>query len=258
MKKLIAIAVLCLTVSGSLFATDTGRMWENLNVTALLSPELSFTVMPGHRWEFARGVGGATVDSYFNELFIGPTYTTKLDPTLKFKFSLWYYYMGFPTKTNGSYVSYPFTHNIELIPAIDWKVSDKLTVSDRLIVHNTFFASREATDAKQNGLSIMVREMVTLTYNLSEVDPKLNLILGDEIFVGLKESDNGAIPSGSGFYRSGVNSNRIYAGFSYAIDPMLIIVPQYVYETNYDNAGNLSGTINHNFYLTVTYLLKMF
>jgi len=252
MKKFLAAVLLCLAVSGPLFAVDTGRMWENLNITVLLSPELSFTVMPGHRWEFARD-NGATVDTYFNELFVGPTYTTKLDPSLKFKFSLWYYYMGYPNKGTNAY---PFTHNVEVIPAIDWKVSDKLTISDRLIFHNTFFASTYNTDAKQNGLSIMVREMLTFTYNLSEVDPKLNLILGDEIFVGLME-DSEAAPSSVGFYRNGFNSNRVYIGFSYALDPTLIIVPQYVYESVYNLGGNVTGN-NHNFYLTVTYLLKMF
>ena len=253
MKKLFAAVMLCLALSASFFAADTGRMWENLNITALLSPELSFTVMPGHRWEFARDAG-ATQDTYFNELFVGPTYTTKLSPALKFKFSLWYYYMGFPNKTTGAY---PFTHNLEVIPAIDWKVSDKLTISNRTILHNTFFSSVETTEAKQNGLSIMMREMITLSYNLSEIDPKLNLIFGDEVFIGFKESDNGAAPKPNGFYRSGFNSNRLYIGFSYALDPMLIVIPQYVYETTYNTAGGLTGN-NHNFYLTVTYLLKMF
>ncbi|MEI6846181.1 MAG: DUF2490 domain-containing protein [Candidatus Firestonebacteria bacterium] len=252
MKRLLTVALLCLVLSGSFFAADTGRMWENLNLTALLSPEISLTVMPGHRWEFSRDVG-ATSDTYFNELFIGPTYTTKLDPSVKFKLSLWYYYMGFPSKTTGAY---PFSHNIEVIPAVDWKVSDRLTISDRLIFHNTFFASTYATEAQQNGLSIMIREMVTLTYNLPEIDPKLNLIIADEVFIGIME-DSGTTPSGAGFYRSGFNSNRLYLGFSYAIDPTLIIVPQYVYETTYNNASILTGN-NHNFYLTVTYLLKMF
>ncbi len=254
MKKFLAAVLLCLAVSGPLFAVDTGRMWENLNITVLLSPELSFTVMPGHRWEFAReGNPGATKDSYFTEMFIGPNYAIKLDPTLKLKFSLWYYYMGFPAKATGAY---PFSHNIEVIPAIDWKVSDKLTVSDRLIFHNTFFYSGELTDAKQNGLSTMIREMVTFTYNL---DPKLNLILGDELFIGIMEdSETKPSSSGAGFYKNGFNSNRLYIGFSYAIDPTLIIIPQYVYETTYDNFGAIVTGNNHNFYLTVTYLFKAF
>ncbi|MFH1074178.1 MAG: DUF2490 domain-containing protein [Candidatus Firestonebacteria bacterium] len=252
MKKLLVIVFFCLGVSGSLFSADTGRIWESLNITALLSPELSFTVIPGHRWEFAKDLG-YTSDSYYHDLYIGPTYTTKIDEFLKLKFSLWYYYMGFPNRFTESY---PFTHSIEVIPAIDWKISDKLTISDRLIFHNTFFSSSYATSAQQNGLSMMVREMITFTYSLSEVASNLKLTLADEVFIGLLE-DSETAPSSTGFYRNGFNANRLYIGFSYSVDPTLNIAPQYIYETAYNSAGTLTSN-NHNFNLSVTYQLKLF
>ncbi|OGF44199.1 MAG: hypothetical protein A2452_05315 [Candidatus Firestonebacteria bacterium RIFOXYC2_FULL_39_67] len=254
MKKL-AIGILAVIVlfTGTMAAeTRTKRMWENLNITTLLSPDLSFTVMPGHRWEFGRN-SGSTVDTYFMELFVGPNYALKINDSFKLKLSLWYYYMYFPNRFTETA---PFSHNIEVIPTIEWKTSDRLTIANRIISHNTIYSSCYTTDDLRSGFSSMIREMLSITYKLPEIDQNLSLILSDELFIGILE-DAEAAPSALGFYRNGINSNRLYAGFSYAFSPTFIVVPQVIYETNYDAAGTLTGT-NFNFYLTVTYLFKAF
>ncbi len=254
MKKFVLCLLLATALLGGIAGAEpyTGRTWEYLNFNVLLSPDLTFTVMPGHRWEFFRS-NTYTKDTFFYELFVGPNYTMKLDDSFKLKLSLWYYYMLFPNRFSNTN---PFTHNIEVVPTLDWKASDRLTISDRIIFHNTVFSSCYATDAQQAGYSLMIREMVTLNCKLPEIDQKLSLLIGDEIFVGLVE-DTETVPSPIGFYRNGVNTNRLYIGFSYAVNPNLIIVPQYVYETNYNTAGALTE-VEHYFFLTITYLFKAF
>lgn len=255
MKRIVFAVLACVfLVTGAVSAEPRNRrMWENLNITTLLSPDLSFTVMPGHRWEFYKSTGTNTLDTYFMELFVGPNYALKIDDSFKLKLSLWYYYMYFPNRFSQTA---PFSHNIELIPTIEWKASDRLTISNRVISHNTIYASSYANEDLRNGFSSMLREMVTIAYKLPEIDKNLTLLLSDELFIGIVE-DSEAAPSATGFYRNGINSNRLYAGFSYAIDSSLIVVPQVIYETTYDAAGVLTGT-NYNLYLTVTYLFKAF
>ncbi|OGF49288.1 MAG: hypothetical protein A2231_03910 [Candidatus Firestonebacteria bacterium RIFOXYA2_FULL_40_8] len=254
MKKLVFALLACAFVFTGLSSAEprNRRMWENLNFTTLLSPDLSFTVMPGHRWEFYKS-SGMPSDTYFMELFVGPNYAIKIDDSFKFKLSLWYYYMYFPNRFTQTA---PFSHNIEVIPTIEWKVSDDLTISDRVISHNTIYASNYATEDLRTGFSSMIREMLTFAYKLNCIDKNLTLLLSDELFIGVQQ-DADAAPSALGFYRNGINSNRIYGGFSYAVTPTFIVVPQLIYETNYDAAGTLVGT-NYNFYLTVTYLFKAF
>lgn len=254
MKKLVFAVLACVFLFTGMVSAEprNRRMWENLNITTLLSPDVSFTVMPGHRWEFYKS-SGMPSDTYFMELFAGPNFTLKIDDSFKLKFSLWYYYMYFPNRFTETA---PFSHNIEVIPTIEWKINDRLTISDRVISHNTIYASCYATDDLRNGFSSMIREMLTISYKIPEIDKNLTLILSDELFIGVVE-DTEAAPSALGFYRNGINSNRLYAGFSYAFSPSFIVIPQVIYETNYDAAGTLVGT-NYNFYLTVTYLFKAF
>ena len=66
MKKLIIALLLAVTLFGTIATAEpyTGRTWEYLNVTTLLSPELSVTVMPGHRWEYFRS------NSYTKDTFL--------------------------------------------------------------------------------------------------------------------------------------------------------------------------------------------
>ena len=58
-------------------AKQEGRVWYDQNLTVAFTPQWSFTVMPGMRFEYARSredVAGVQ----FLELFIGPNFTYKL------------------------------------------------------------------------------------------------------------------------------------------------------------------------------------
>ena len=165
MKKLVlTLAIVCAFFTLAQAAPIAGRMWENLNFTTLLSPDWAFTIMPGHRWEFSRDPG-STSDTYFEELFVGPTYTTKLSDSLKLKIPVWYYYMGFPNKFNGTY---KFSHNLEILPILEYKLDSSLMISSRSIFHNTFFSSMN----NASGWSTLLREMILVNYT---IDPSCTI-----------------------------------------------------------------------------------
>ncbi len=260
MKKIVVvIALLCAVFTAASAEPIAGRMWENLNFTILCSPDLAFTVMPGHRWEFSNNTT-STADTYFEELFVGPTWTFKLSDSLKIKLPIWYYYMGFPTKSSGAY---PFSHNLEILPIVEYKFAPALMLSSRSIFHNTFFASINGSGSTGGfGFSTLLREMVLVNYS---IDASCTFFAGDELFVGLLTDANYAGVYGPGFSPSGIDENRIIAGFTYKISPELSITPQYIYSTTYlasagvGNAANGTPKLSaHNFYLTVTYLFKAF
>src|SRR6056297_2957588 len=88
--KLTIVLLLAVMVSGvfagNAFAEKkqyTGRTWEYVNFTALLSPNWAFVVMPGHRYEYYRHDkskikdGEHTLQTFMYELFVGPVYIKK-------------------------------------------------------------------------------------------------------------------------------------------------------------------------------------
>ncbi len=254
-KLLVVIALLCAVFFTTADAeTLAGRMWESYNLTALISPELSFTVMPGVRWEF--GDDAATpVGTYFEELFVGPTYTLQLSDNFKVKLPVWYYFMGFPSASKGTY---NFSHNLEIMPTLEYKINPSLMISSRSIFHNTFYASMN----NSSGWSTLLREMVLVNYTAAT---GFTVFAGDEIFVGLITDPNNPGTYGPGFSPSGLDENRIYAGFTYKISPEFSITSQYIYSTTYkanagvNNAANgIPNVSAHNFYLTMTYLFKTY
>ena len=253
MKKLLILGLfLLLAVQAGAAVTTTGRFWWYLNVTTQISPQWSIVVMPGHRYEFYRDTGTAieAKGNVLAECYIGPTYTMKLGENGKLKFAAWYYYLGYPSAT-----SYTSSHNLWLAPTIEYKW-DKLTLSDRLVLHNTFYADGYASDADKAGYSLLVREMVSVAYKLLD---NLSVSCAEEIFVGAVGPTNGAAPKSYGFVAPGFQTNRVYAGATYTINPIMSLVPQYVLETSYSTDGLCTlTTMQHYIFVTLNISIKAF
>jgi len=249
MKKLFiaALFLVCFTQAVSAQVV-TGRTWEYINLTAVLSPQWAIVAMPGHRYEFSRTESyGAAKGNVFHEFFIGPVYTMPLG-NFKLKLPVWYYMMGFPT---DSPQSYNMSQNLEIMPIVDYKLNDKITLSNRVIFHNTFYSDAYTDDAQKVGYSLLIREMLTGSYKLTD---NLTAMLADEIFIGAIE-DNEAKAKATGFSASGFQTNRVYLGVTYNFTPTMSISPQYVYETNY-NLENVVTSIQNYLYVTFTYVMK--
>jgi len=247
------------------------RSWEYLNVTLLISPNLGWTIMPGHRYEFSNtkyeddeGVG-----NQFYEFFTGPVFITKLNDNVTFKLPLWYYYMGFPNTTgsaSGRDNNYWYSHNFEIVPIFEVKLGS-FVVANRIILHNKLYANNYLyTEQNQRrGWSLLMREMVTLTYNIA---PSFALTIGDEVFMGLVEdrgtngaNDVGVRKVGEPFFEgSGFSMNRFYAGFIYRFDQFVNIVPQYILETNHEATTGDYEILSkgHYLFVTINYTIKMF
>ncbi|MCU0844366.1 MAG: DUF2490 domain-containing protein [Spirochaetes bacterium] len=245
----------------------TGRTWEYVNVTMLLSPNWAFMVMPGHRFEFFRGADptSSAKETFLWELFAGPIYIHKFE-SFTFKLPLWYYYMGFiidgddKRPTRGDYEYRFYSHNIEVVPIFEFNV-DAMKITSRTIFHNKVYADNNTyrTENQKKGHSLLIRQMLMLEYTLT---PMFSLILGDEIFVGVKE-DGGTKdlgPIGEPFYeRNGFSENRLHAGFNVKFNPFLSLSPQYVYDTTYKpESGYRLTSRNHYIMLTLNYVLKLY
>jgi hypothetical protein len=199
-----------------------GRVWYDQNLTIAFTPAWSFTVMPGVRFEYARSredAGGVQ----FLEFFIGPNYTYRWK-NFTFKGSLWYYYMGYPTRgrhalqapdytaidcnskiptmpggapPSNCLSTYSFSHNLEIIPAVEYRLG-RWSFYDRIIFHNTFYADVYSSDysnpdtktlqftaADQRwGWGTVLREMLQARYALTD---RLGVLLADEVFFGISE-----------------------------------------------------------------------
>jgi hypothetical protein len=247
----------------------TGRTWEYVNVTMLLSPNWAFMVMPGHRFEFFRGADPTynAKETFLWEFFAGPIYIQKFE-SFTFKLPLWYYYMAFPIdaddrKTAGGYDDRFWSHNIEVVPIFEFNV-DALKITSRTIFHNKVYADNRFynTENQKKGYSLLIRQMLMLEYALT---PMFSLLLGDEIFVGVKEDGgtkdlNNGLLRGEPFYeRNGLNENRLHAGFNVKFNPALSLSPQYVYDTTYlPESGYRLTNRNHYIMLTLNYVLKLY
>ncbi len=246
----------------------TGRTWEYVNVTLLLSPNWAFMVMPGHRFEFYRGADPKSnaKETFLWEFFAGPIYIQKFE-SFTFKLPLWYYYMGFPwdgddLTPRSSDEGRRWSHNIEVVPIFEFNL-DALKITSRTIFHNKVYAKNElyTTANQRKGYSLLIRQMLMLEYALN---PMFSLLLGDEIFVGAKE-DGGtknlsATKIGEPFYeRKGFSENRLHAGFNVKFSPALSLSPQYVYDTTYlPESGYRLTSRNHYIMLTLNYVLKLY
>jgi hypothetical protein len=206
--------------------------------------------MPGFRYEFSRKVenNGAARKAYFYELLTGPVYIIKNDPWI-FKFPVWYYYMGFPVVLQDDYY---FSHNMEFLPTVEFHSSD-FTLISRTIFHNTIYASIYEQEKDRKGYGLVVREMIKVSYRLSN---NVNLLIAEEPFFGVIEDSEASIHP-LGYWQNGFRMNRLYAGCNIRISNHLSLLPQYIFETNYDTDGHLDA-VNHYLFLTVAYTLKFF
>ncbi|MBP7585232.1 MAG: DUF2490 domain-containing protein [Spirochaetes bacterium] len=270
---LFAAGILVSTMTEANAAVDTyQRTWTYLNVTLLISPNLGWTIMPGHRYEFSNtgkeddeGVG-----NQFYEFFTGPVFISKLNDNVTFKLPLWYYYMGFPNttgSTSGRDNNYYYSHNFEIVPIFEVKLGS-FVVANRIILHNKLYANNSVytRENQRRGWSMLLREMITVTYNLT---PSFALTMGDEVFFGMIEDrgTNGANDVDSGrrtvgepfFEGSGFSMNRFYAGFIYRFTPFVNVVPQYILETNHNTTDDYElKSKGHYLFVTVNYTFKMF
>jgi hypothetical protein len=302
MKKLLVlcIGVLALTAranvarAADLPTKQEGRVWVDQNFVLAFSPNWSLSTMPGARGEFARsreGVAGLQ----FLELFFGPNYTYRTgDWTIKT--SLWYYYMGYPNRGrwkeasdgwldctpspaagNNCTSTYNFSHNIELIPSVEYRIG-RWSLFDRVILHNTFYADvynsvyTDPNDATKQigvgdqrlGWGTVLRELIQLRY---AVNDKMGVFVADELFFGViedgdtsgmkkKNQAGGLDPAGYtplGYWKSGFRYNRSYLGFDYKVTPNFTIAPSYMIEIglNPTDSGDITD-VAHNLFVVAT------
>jgi hypothetical protein len=247
-RVIFMLTLLLLNMPQSGMSATTGRFWSYFNLASLITPNWSFVVMPGIRYEFARANDALmrpNKELYFYELLAGPTYTKTWD-RFTIKLPLWYYYMGFPSSAD-----YAYAHNIEFLPILSYR-SGKLALTSRTIFHNTIYASIYETPELKKGYSLVIRQFLQVTYTMSQ---RFSILLADEPFFGVIE-DKEAPPSPIGFWPKGFRLNRLYAGFQYKITPRMAFSPQYVLETTYDE-GSVTDT-NHYLFVTLSYTFKVF
>lgn len=251
-------------------AKQEGRVWYDQNLTLAFTPEWSFTVMPGFRTEYARSREDAA-GVQFLELFIGPNFTYRLG-NLTLKGSLWYYYMGYPTRgrdvetppgsgnlacnlqvgtaPTNCQSTYSFSHNLEIIPAVEYRLG-RWSFYDRIIFHNTFYADTYNTDrtadlgldvgSQRWGWGTVLREMLQARYALTD---RLGILLADEVFFGIAEDSDtskltnqktgagGAGYTPTGYWKDGFRQNRVYAGIDFKVTPALTVTPMYMLEVD--------------------------
>ena len=74
--SLVSLVALTGVARADIPTKEEGRVWYDQNLTLAFTPEWSFTVMPGMRFEYARSREDAA-GVQFLEFFIGPNYTYK-------------------------------------------------------------------------------------------------------------------------------------------------------------------------------------
>ncbi|UCC12748.1 MAG: DUF2490 domain-containing protein, partial [candidate division WOR-3 bacterium] len=244
-KKICMIAVLYVLLYAQ---PTTARFWGYANMTAVLTNNWVFVVMPGLRYEFLRddGMNSPAKKLYFTELLTGPVYTMR-HQCITLKLPVWYYYMGFPVSTADDYF---YSHNIEFLPIIEYRVN-KLKVTSRTIFHNTVYASIYETPALRNGYGLVIRQLFRADYSVSNT---VSIMAGEEPFFGVIE-DSEAPPHVLGFWPAGFHMNRLYTGCTIQLNRSMTISPQYVFETTYGDDVELAG-INHYFHFIVTWIVR--
>jgi hypothetical protein len=290
-----------MALAGAAQATDLpakqeGRVWIYQPLVLAFSPNWSLTSMPGGRAEFARSRENKS-GYYFLEYFVGPNYTYKTGD-FTFKASLWYYYMGYPqrgrlqektpnaplTCSTGAIgtatactSTYNFSHNIELIPSIEYRIGN-WSVFNRIIFHNTVYA--DVYNTAKPGLSVqdqrlgwgtVLRELIQARYAVSD---KLGVILSNELFFGILEDGDtkkltkpGATPGSTlpagyspiGYWKNGYRLDRTYFGIDYKISPTLTITPMYMLEVTSSPTDSADVTdVSHYLFVTIAYVAKLF
>lgn len=255
-SKLIGIAALLAataTIQTTEAATNTGRIWTYGSYTAAFTPAWSATVLGGLRGEFARE-GAPSKELYLLELFAGPNYTYKASDWLTLKGSVWYYYTGFPVRgTDNLY----YQHSIEAIPSAEVRFG-RWSFYDRLIFHNTVFASVYPKKPQRGGYGLVFRELFQVRYAATD---SLGISIADEPFFSLKQSDEvdpkDPRNNGAGYWETGLRLNRLYAGIDYKVAPGLTVAPVYVFEQSVKSDGSI-GEFGHYAFITISFVHRLF
>jgi hypothetical protein len=298
MKRLSVVAISLfslIALSGVARAADLptkqeGRIWYDQNLTLAFTPEWSLTAMPGGRLEFFRSRASEQYAGFqFIEFFFGPNYTYKWK-NFTFKGSLWYYYMGYPSRgrttatpppgatTNctadpiGSATTctavYNSSHNLEIIPTVEYRTG-RWSFYDRIIFHNTFYADVYGTDRpglsvgqQRQGWGTVLRELAQVRYAVTD---RLGVLLADEPFFGIAEdTDTSRIANGggykpTGYWKDGFRLNRTYVGIDFKVTPALTVTPMYMLEVGMNpvDSGDVTD-MAHNLFVIVTYVAKLY
>ena len=246
--------------AGSATAGDTpqeARLWTYAQGIGLLSPSWAISVMPGLRWEVYDSEGPAG-DAVMAELFVGPIFIHHFGP-LTLKIPLWYYYMGFPLEKAGEPDDYWDSHNLELIPILEYRLG-RWTFVSRTILHNKLYANNALfkTEKQRRGYSLLWRQLFRASY---AVLPILDVTLAEEFFVGVVEDgETNGIEKGEPFFeKHGLSMNRVYAGVTMKLAKGMTLSPQYILETHLDpDHGEELTRIRHYLFLTWSYAFKLF
>jgi hypothetical protein len=241
---------------------QTARTWLYASLTAGLSPSLSFTVMPGLRFEMARS-GAEAKRLYMLELFLGPNFTARVG-RLTFKCSLWYYFTGYPswgidpvTSSHG-YGAFTYGHNLEVVPTFEVRLGRWLLL-DRIILHSIVYSDVYGKPSLDTGYSLVMRNLVQVRYAATE---RLGLLLGDEPFIGLiEDSDTRNLPKGydpRGFWKQGIRLNRIYTGVDLKVAPSLTVTAMYMLEHLLTSDRTELKETGHYLFVTLSFALKLF
>ncbi|HOM11411.1 MAG TPA: DUF2490 domain-containing protein [Spirochaetota bacterium] len=262
---LLFVLVFVLCTSANVFAVPVAyRSWTYLDLTALLSPQWSYTLLTSHSYEYERknDPGKEEKKTFFYEVFTGPTYTMRFD-NLTVKLPLWYYYQSFPTRAAVSPTGkdeHYYSHNIEFLPIIEYKIGN-LKLWNRIIFHNKVYSTYPSytTSSLKKGYSLLIREYFRIEYSITD---QFAVMIGDEIFQGIIDDEDTKditkAPLTPGFEYGGFSQNRLYVGFSYKFTPTIILTPMYMYQTQYFKTGNKLTEKDHYLFTTLTFLFKTY
>lgn len=250
MKKII-FSLLAITLSFSAIAdakaeTKTVRSWTYLGLSYSFNKNWSFTVMPGHKYEWHR-VDGKEIDTFLYELFVGPSYSTSFG-NFHLKFPVWYYYLGFPYKPTDDYHS---NHNLAVLPTLSYRLGD-LSLSGRLFAHNTFYSGFYDSRKEQWGYSLLLTEMLSIAYR---VYGTVHIMTALELFTGVIEDQETEATSGAGFYRKGFTKSKFYTGFYFFPMKKVYVKINYILEDSFSKSGKNTQT-DHFIYLVLTHKLN--
>ncbi len=254
LKRLWRIALAVMLATGARTAEaappQTGRTWVQGELITAFSPSWSATAWGDFRWEYSRNAGGPEKGLYMVNFWVGPDYTWHVSDDFTLKASLWYRYSGFPNRLTHTY---NYQHNVEVIPAAELRIG-RWSICDRLMFHNTVYASRYPTDALRAGLGTVLRQMLQVRWAASKA---VGIFLADELFIGIKEDAEATPDNGPGYWENGLRVNRVYAGFDFKLTSAFSVRPKYVFETIFTRNGSV-GEHEHYVFLTLSYLLQLY
>jgi hypothetical protein len=293
--SLVSLVALSGIAQADVPAKEEGRVWYDQNLTLAFTPEWSFTVMPGMRFEYARSREDAA-GVQFLEFFIGPNYTYKMG-NLTLKGSLWYYYMGYPSagasncrrqrdRTQPSTCTklsarpriapQPTTSRTtsRSFPRLstDWAAGHSMTASSSTTPSTPTPTTPISTGYPQTrrrlaalGLGHGAARTASRPATHSPTD-SASCWLTKCSSESSEDSDTSKIAGGQragykapGYWKDGFRQNRTYVGIDFKVTPALTVTPMYMLEIDVSptDSGDVSD-MSHNLFIIATYVAKMF